>query len=296
MSEKNCIAEQTFSIRWTDMDTYGHVTNSAYFKYLTNLRHDILLKPFLPHSKVQFLVVHTQCDFKLPVQYPAALTAKHYLEKMGNSSFVLSCDFFNAQGQLCTSAQTTLATVDNKNFKPTAIPAEIKTILGEGVIEKPPRHQLELSGARLLNTIKIPLRWVDMNAGEHVDNAIYFEFMIEARCALFPNSDLRNDLCLFFLIATDCTFHKPLIYPDAVIVKQYLLHVGSSSLNFAYQFFAASAPDTLYAEGKGVMVCVDPKTHKPIPVAKQLMERLLNNPIGNGLDRPAGGSRTAPTS
>lgn len=278
MTEQNkiFIAEKTIPVRWTDMDTYEHVNNANYFNYMTEARHDVLIKPFLPNQKETFFLVDVSCEFKRPVQYPDTITAKLYLEQKGKSSFVLSHEFFNSQQELCAVGKSTLVAVDKASLKAVPIAEYLTPLLGENLLPKQPAERIDISNAKLLNTLTIPLRWVDEDAFHHLNNARYFDFMVEARNNLFPHSDIKNDLCLFFLVNTRCVFYQAFYYPANITIKQYLLHTGASSFNFAYQFFCNDEPD-VYAEGIATLVCVDKITHRPVAVAKQISEKIAKS-------------------
>ena len=114
----------------------------------------------------------------------------------------------------------------------------------------------------------LPLRFADMDADGHVNNAEYYRYMEEARMrwvhtlglALTPPAPIP------VLAASACSFRTPLHYPGTVTVEIYLGHLGNSSVRTHYLLRNGDAAGSIAAEGYGVSVWVDPQTQRPIPL------------------------------
>ncbi len=109
----------------------------------------------------------------------------------------------------------------------------------------------------------LPLRFADMDADQHINNAEYYRYMEEARMqwvhtlglAMIPPAPVP------VLAASACSFRAPLYYPGNVTVEIYLGHMGVSSVRTHYLLRSG---DTIAAEGYGVSVWVDSATQRPI--------------------------------
>ncbi|MBX9705826.1 MAG: acyl-CoA thioesterase [Gammaproteobacteria bacterium] len=264
---------ETITIRWSDMDAYAHVAHQKYFDYLTETRHAELVKPYLPNPTEKFFLVDIQCEFKKQLVYPGEITVKQYLAAKGNSSFALTFEFFNDEQQLCAEAYCVLVCVDAKTDKKVAIPNYLQEKFDCSVPEKYPTTPIAITDDLEPLLIKtVPLRYADMDAFRHVNNTRYFEFLLEARHALFPNHNPLIAPCYFFIINARTVFHKPLYYPGEVQVPIYLTHLGRSSFTFGYKIYRSEDPDTLYAESETTLVCVDKETFKPIKVPDEMLK------------------------
>jgi acyl-CoA thioester hydrolase len=112
---------------------------------------------------------------------------------------------------------------------------------------------------------ELPLRFADMDADQHVNNAEFYRYMEEARMrwvhtlglAMTPPAPIP------VLAASACSFRAPLYYPGTVTVEIYLGRMGNSSLRTHYLLRSGNV---LAAEGYGVSVWVDPATQRPIPL------------------------------
>jgi acyl-CoA thioester hydrolase len=124
---------------------------------------------------------------------------------------------------------------------------------------------MDLPDCKLLSTYKIAIRWVDMDAYHHVNNARYFDYMAEARASYFAEI-LENKDTQYVLVHVSCDFKKPLVYPKNIIIKQYFAEISRTTFTFYYTFHDENEESTLYAIGKGILVSIDAKTGRPIPV------------------------------
>lgn len=110
---------------------------------------------------------------------------------------------------------------------------------------------------------ELPLRFADMDADCHVNNAQFYRYMEEARMRWVHSLGLATTppAPVPVLAASACSFRTPLHYPGSVTVEIYLGRMGKSSVRTHYLLRSG---DTIAAEGYAVSVWVDPQTQKPI--------------------------------
>ncbi|MBA2612594.1 MAG: acyl-CoA thioesterase [Bacteroidetes bacterium] len=81
-------------IDWSELDLFGHVNNVAFFKYIqaarVNYCESIGLTSINEKNKLSFIVVSTNCTFKIPLQYPGSVKIYSKTEWIKNSSFQLA--------------------------------------------------------------------------------------------------------------------------------------------------------------------------------------------------------------
>ena len=116
--------------------------------------------------------------------------------------------------------------------------------------------------------IEMPIRFADMDADQHVNNAEFYRYMEEARMQWVHSLGLAMTppAPVPILAASACVFRAPLKYPGTVTAEIYLGRVGKSSVRTHYLLLDG---DTVAAEGYGVSVWVDPVSNRSIdlPVA-----------------------------
>lgn len=128
--------------------------------------------------------------------------------------------------------------------------------------------------AIFLNQTTIPIRWVDIDAYQHLNNAHYFNAMSEARAHLFGKIARFNSDIQFVLVQTQCEFKKPYYYPGMILIKQYLVHMRKTSFDLLYEFYDAHG-SFLHAKGSAKIVCYSPSLKKAVRVPENIIE-LLN--------------------
>lgn len=110
---------------------------------------------------------------------------------------------------------------------------------------------------------QLPVRFADMDADQHVNNATFYRYMEEARMRWIHSLDLAMTppAPVPVLAASACSFRAPLLYPGTVDVEIYLGRMGNSSVRTHYLLRTGGA---LAAEGYAVSVWIDPATQRPI--------------------------------
>jgi acyl-CoA thioester hydrolase len=116
-------------------------------------------------------------------------------------------------------------------------------------------------------TLRIPLRWGDMDAMAHLNNVMYFRLMEEARIQWFaqfgfptlPTGEAP------ILAHAACDFVKAMTYPGTAIVRQIVTRVGRSSVEMSLSIEREDEPGVTYATGRTVIVWYDYGAGKSAP-------------------------------
>ena len=127
---------------------------------------------------------------------------------------------------------------------------------------------------KLINTLVIPLRWMDLDAYGHVGNARFFDFMTDVRVDAYSKAGSFNLDKHYVVAEAQCSFKQPLLYPGNLILKQYCERVGKSSFTLYYEFFIEGKEKVVCAQGKLIIVCFDPKLKKAVRLPEALREFL----------------------
>lgn len=95
MSEESLFYSCEIPVRWGDMDAYGHVNNTLYFRYFEEARFQWMLDKGLPlKSDTHPVVVTIGCTFLRPIFHPETLRIDVYLSELGRSSFMVKYKVF----------------------------------------------------------------------------------------------------------------------------------------------------------------------------------------------------------
>lgn len=107
--------------------------------------------------------------------------------------------------------------------------------------------------------IPMDVRWGDMDAFNHVNNASYLRFIEEARVAWFKGltTDWANVDCAPILAAATVNYRRPIGWPERLRVTLFAEKLGTKSLTLGHRIESATQDGVLYADGHTVMVWVD---------------------------------------
>lgn len=108
--------------------------------------------------------------------------------------------------------------------------------------------------------IVMDVRWGDMDAFNHVNNASYLRFIEEARVAWFralvPEAWADVE-CAPILAAATVNYRRPIGWPERLRITLLAEKLGTKSLTLGHRVESATQDGLLYADGHTVMVWVD---------------------------------------
>jgi len=107
--------------------------------------------------------------------------------------------------------------------------------------------------------VKISVAWGEMDAYGHVNNVNYLRYFETARIQYFEYNglmNLKNETGLGPILAqTTCKYHKPLSYPDQIVVGARVKSMSKSS--FVMEHIIVSEKLGVVATGEAVIVMYD---------------------------------------
>ena len=120
-------------IRWGDMDAFGHVNNTVYFRYMEQARLDWLtaLESTRHGDWTQEtgpVIVNASCTFHAPLVYPGVCEVRMYLGELGRSSVGTFYDIFN-DDRLFADGAAKIVWIDRSSGRSTPLPEAIAGLL-----------------------------------------------------------------------------------------------------------------------------------------------------------------------
>lgn len=121
---------------------------------------------------------------------------------------------------------------------------------------------------------EIELRFSDLDAYGHVNNAVFFTYLETARTKLFLDKfiDFLNGGLLFLVVKAECEYRKPIQLSDRVVVSMNVSRLGSSSFDLEYSVHNGNG--STFATAKTVMVCYDGKIGKTVAIPEDIKNQL----------------------
>jgi len=121
---------------------------------------------------------------------------------------------------------------------------------------------------RFLLSVDVDVRWGDMDALAHVNNAAYFVYFEQARMAwtdsLEPSGVATGTGPI--LATTSATFLRPVTYPASLVVRLSFGAAGRSSIRHYYEVVDRHDLSIVYALGEAVVVWIDQASGKSVPL------------------------------
>lgn len=120
--------------------------------------------------------------------------------------------------------------------------------------------------AASLFRIPIALRWSDLDALNHVNNARYLTFLEQARIEWFDTIDepwMTDEFGPVVATAT-LNFRRPIVYPASIAVELFTERLGNTSVTIGHRIVADDG--TVHCDGHVVAVWVSRRSGKPLPL------------------------------
>ena len=124
----------------------------------------------------------------------------------------------------------------------------------------------------------IAIRFRDLDAFGHVNNAVYFTYMEMARVEYFKHLGLLADEfpSPFFIIAeATCQFKAPILMTAQLSIQARVSRLGNSSFDMEYQF-VDTADGRLLAGGRTVQVMFDYAVGRAVPLPDRWRQTLMD--------------------
>jgi acyl-CoA thioester hydrolase len=123
--------ELEIPVAWGDLDAFGHVNNTVYFRWFESARmaffERIGISPKRP-EKVGPIVATTSCDYLVPVEYPATVIVGARVQRIGNTSLVMENEA-TLEGTPVARGTTVIVLIDYRNGQKVSVPAEMRAAI-----------------------------------------------------------------------------------------------------------------------------------------------------------------------
>jgi YbgC/YbaW family acyl-CoA thioester hydrolase len=112
--------------------------------------------------------------------------------------------------------------------------------------------------APLLHRAMIPVRWRDLDAFNHVNNAMFLSYVEEARllwmqtvegCGLYPDASP-------VVVATHMNYRRQIEWPEVLAIELSAQRIGTTSLTVAHRIVRADDASVVYGDGNAVVVWI----------------------------------------
>jgi len=118
---------------------------------------------------------------------------------------------------------------------------------------------------------RIPVRWGDLDAYNHVNNANYLRYLEEARVQWLRSfiRDWDAVAAAPVMAAVQLNYRVPIGWPVQVRVSQFIEKLGNTSVTVGHRIESEDGC-ILHADGHVVLVWIDRASGQPVPLPESL--------------------------
>jgi acyl-CoA thioester hydrolase len=139
----------SIAVRWGDMDSYGHVNNVFFIRYLEDTRFALFTPPLgelapsdVPRELSAFdlfpdgsngLMAGHRIEYLAPLSYEdGPITSRLWITRIGKTSFDIGYELGSADRSVAYAiASTTLVMVNTESSRPVELPQRLRDTLGQ---------------------------------------------------------------------------------------------------------------------------------------------------------------------
>jgi acyl-CoA thioester hydrolase len=281
------------SVRWGDMDAFGHVNNVVWADYLQEARADMLRLHARGSATGALLegtiVVSQRLRYVAPLVFDGRpVSVEVWVAELKAATFTLAYEVFReaADGArtVYLRAHTVLAPYVFSEERPRRLsPAEREQLAaylpapGEEAPIEPvawgqPRHTDE-------GHAQVTVRFSDVDIYGHANNVIYLEYFQEGRIQMMANQRLQAgangpaDAPGIVVAQQEVGYKRPMLMrPEPYDTWTWTCRLGRTSMVLEAEITDPLADGAVMARGQVVLVFVDRATGAPTPPTEALAE------------------------
>jgi acyl-CoA thioester hydrolase len=130
--ERKLLLTTRMPVRWGDLDYYGHVNNTVYFRYFEQARVEWLESMdfrVTPEVATGPVIINANCTFLIPVNYPATVVVKLYAGVPGRTSVMTWYELYvEGDERLFAEGTSKVVWMDMANGKSAPLPARLRDL------------------------------------------------------------------------------------------------------------------------------------------------------------------------
>jgi acyl-CoA thioester hydrolase len=125
-------------------------------------------------------------------------------------------------------------------------------------------------------TTNLNVRFRDLDALGHVNNAVFFTYFEQGRIHFFQQVFQISEPSDFNLILANisCKYLKPVKISDRLTLQLWVSKIGKKSFHLSYKVIDFADESVVYAVGESIQVWFDYEQNKTVEISKDQKKRL----------------------
>jgi acyl-CoA thioester hydrolase len=279
--------KRTFRVRSYETDSYGHVNQANYLRYMQEAAIDASAAVGYDEARYRalgtlWLIRETDIEYFHALRFGDSVEVTTWV---GDFRRVRSRRYYEmhlaGSGDLVAKASTDWVYLDRASQRPLAVPDDmVLAFAPEGIDALPPGERRERfpepppppPGAF---TMRRTVEWRDVDGAEHVNNAVYLSYMEESAIRQsasidWPMTRMRDEG--FGMIARRHLFdyRHQAVLGDELDVTTYLSEPRRSSI--IRNFLVARPTGEIVSRSRSLYICVNLAKNMPMRIPQHVMD------------------------
>lgn len=130
--KKKLIHVTKMPIRWGDMDAYGHVNNTVYFRYMEQARVEWIEDMQVPvrPGGAGPVIINASCTFLIPMNYPGMVEVRTFTGAPGRSSVQTYVEMrIEGDDRIFAEGAAKVVWMDTQTGKSVPLPDHVRAVL-----------------------------------------------------------------------------------------------------------------------------------------------------------------------
>ena len=127
---RQLIARVTLGVRWGDMDSFNHVNNAVYLRYLEEARVQWLagIAGISLADSIAPVLAASNVNYRKPIEWPCEIVVELFIEKLGNSSLTMGHRMLSSGDStvLYSDGNVVMVWIDTRTGKSVALPEAVR--------------------------------------------------------------------------------------------------------------------------------------------------------------------------
>lgn len=140
-----------------------------------------------------------------------------------------------------------------------------------------PATESRPAAAQVLASIPVHVRWHDLDAFNHVNNASFLILLEEARLQWLRHvpGEWFGEHAMPVMAAINLQYLKPITWPAEIDVVLTCERMGATSVTLGNRVVERNDHTCIYADGTIVMVWIDPATGASVPLPQAIRAAIV---------------------
>lgn len=128
------------------------------------------------------------------------------------------------------------------------------------------------------------IAWGHMDAFVHLNNVLYYRYAESARIQYLQRANIFAASSPVLLAHSSCTYLRPVLFPDTLLIGVRCKKLGNTSIVFAYEFYSETQ-QTIVATVEAVIVRMNEQQTQKQPWTDEERQRIMQieASVGNSL-------------